>query len=592
VVIGGHYDSTTPNHSIAPGADDDASGTACVLEVARVLSNYTHDYTITFVAFCGEEQGLLGSEAYASTAAANGDDIIGAFAVDMIGYVEPGDAVDIDIVSNTSSQWIRDLVIDVGGAYVPGFPVVPGSLPGGAGSDHSSFWAAGYDAILFFEDTDDYSPYIHTASDVVGTSYNHPTMALNSVKVATGLMATMAKAPPVVISHTPLENTPDTQNPYRAVAEILTTTTLNPDSLLVRYSTAAGTFDLTMSSTGGPNEFEAFIPAQLGGTFVDYFIVAEDMDAHRVTHPADAPSEVHGFFVGAITPIVEDDIEVESGWTAGVPGDNATTGIWVRVDPNGTNSGSTPVQPEDDHTPAPGVNCFVTGNAPPGSSQGSNDVDNGKTTLLSPVYDLSGYPNAWAHYYRWFSNDTGSGAGTDAWAVDVSSDGGTSWASVEYTFDSNHAWDLVTRDLTELISLTSQVQFRFIARDDSPGSIVEAAIDDFSIMTYEEPTTAVLERGPAVASRIVLEQNEPNPFNPETTIRFSIPAPGQKVTLRIFDLMGREVTRLLEDEPVIGAAAVRWDGRSAIGSEMPSAVYFYRLDAGEKSFTRKLVLVR
>jgi hypothetical protein len=192
IVIGGHYDAVTAIPDSCPGADDNASGTSCVLECARVLSGYEFDYTLVFIAFGAEEQGLLGSETWAAEAAARGDDIVAMLNVDMIGYLHVGDVLDLDIVTNASSEWLRDRAVDAGALYVPELDVVTGSTPGGAGSDHVSFWNHGYDAIMFFEDSDNYSPYMHTVSDVVGLSYNSPTLAERSVKLAAALLADLA----------------------------------------------------------------------------------------------------------------------------------------------------------------------------------------------------------------------------------------------------------------------------------------------------------------------------------------------------------------------------------------------------------------
>jgi hypothetical protein len=586
VVIGGHYDSSASGTNNCPGADDNATGTECVLECARILSQYEFNYTLVFIAFAGEEQGLLGSDAYASEAAARGDDIVGAVAVDMIGYVASGDAVDLDIVSNTSSQWLRDLVFETQDLYVPGLPAVTGSLPSGASSDHASFWSAGYDAILFFEDTGSYSPYIHTTNDIVGLSYNSPALAEGSVKIAVGLVATMAEPFRVAITHTPLENTEDTQNPYDVTATIVAAGTLNPDSLLVYYSVGASWSSLTMSATANPDEFEASIPAQPGGTWVDYYIVAEDTDGNRAVSPAGAPASVNTFFVGTITTVFADDFETNKGWIVGAAGDNATTGVWERCDPQVTSA-----QPEDDHTPAPGTNAYITQCAA-GSSQGSYDVDGGKTTLLSPILDLSEYTNATARYYRWYSNDTGSNPEADDWAVDVSDDSGSTWVRLELLESSDRTWGYVERDLEAYIDLTSQVRFRFVAADTGSGSIVEAGIDDFSIVSYQDASTGIAAGGPAGPRKIMLSRNAPNPFTGETSISFSVPAPATEVTLRIVDVAGREVARLADRERMSGARAVRWDGRNSVGDRVAAGVYFCELAAGRERLLVKMTLVR
>ena len=584
VLIGGHYDSYTSNPSVCPGADDNATGTVCAMECARILSNYDFNYTLVFVAFGGEEFGLYGSEGYAADAAARGDDIIGAIAVDMIGYLAGGDAMDLDIIDNASSEWIRDLTVDVANLYVPELAVVDGGLPSGASSDHASFWAHGYDAILFFEDTDDYSPYIHSANDIVGLSYNSPTLAERSVKIAVGLMASMAEPFRVAITHTPLENTDDTSNPYGVVADIVAAGALNSDSLLVRYSTGSGENTLTMSPTGNPDQYEALIPAQPGGTYVSYYIVAEDTDGNRSTHPGGAPSEVHTFFVGAITTIVEHDFESDQGWTVGDVDDDATTGIWQRCDPEATEA-----QPEDDHTPDPGVNAYIT-HCAAGTGQGANDVDGGKTTLFSPIFNLSTHPNAWVRYYRWYSNDTGASPETDDWLVDVSDDGGSTWARIDSLRASERPWMLVERNLEDYVELTSQIRFRFIASDTDPGSIVEAGVDDFSIVMYEEADAGVA--GGETPQKFMLVGNIPNPFSAETALRFAVPSPGRKVTLRIYDVRGREVATLLEGEQVSGSRTVSWDGTAGSGSKVPAGIYFCKLSDGRQAISRKIVLAR
>jgi hypothetical protein len=593
VVVGGHYDSITGNHNYCPGADDDASGTALVIECARILSRYRFDYTLVFVAFGGEEVGLVGSEAFAALAEARGDTILAAVCADMIGYVAPGDEIDLDIVANPSSSWIRELAIDAAALYVPELAAVNGSIPSGASSDHASFYAHGYNAVLFFEDSGNYSPYIHTANDVVGLSYNSETLAERSVRAAVALLATLAEPYDIAIEHVPLAHTEDTENPYRVVANLDASGTLNPDSLLVRYSTGVVSGTVPLTATGRDGEYEAFIPAQVGGTFIDYFLVAEDMDGDREVSPLGAPAVTHTFFVGTVTPLLAEDFETESGWTVGDVGDDAIEGVWERAITNGTWCANGPVQPDEDHTPAPGSYCFVTGNAPPGATQRENEVQGGKTTVLSPVFDLSGVPNAWVRYWRWYSNDTGF-LDPDEWAVDASADGGNTWVRIESTWKSAQSWRFVERNLSEYIPLTSEVRFRFIASDESFMTIVEAAFDDFSIVTYEEVSTAVAESGPPVVGHASLGRNAPNPFNPSTRIAYTIPQGPSvfPVRLNIYDLSGRLV-RVLVDRPGAGGTHhAIWDGTDSNGRPVASGVYFYQLRWKTDRETKRLMLLR
>ena len=180
--------------------------------------------------------------------------------------------------------------------------------------------------------------------------------------------------------------------------------------------------------------------------------------------------------------IVEDDMEAETGWVVGAPGDDATTGIWTRVDPNGT-----PAQPEDDHTPDPGTMCFVTGQGKPGGGIGENDVDDGHTTLTSPVLDLVGKGGAIISYWRWYSNDQGNSPNADIFVIDISNDNGSTWTNVETIGpagpETAGGWFQHSFRVSDFVEPTSEVRLRFIAADEGDGSIVEAAVDDFAVST-------------------------------------------------------------------------------------------------------------
>ncbi|MFH1681750.1 MAG: S8 family serine peptidase [Candidatus Eisenbacteria bacterium] len=92
-------------------------------------------------------------------------------------------------------------------------------------------------------------------------------------------------------------------------------------------------------------------------------------------------------------------------------------------------------------------------------------------------------------------------------------------------------------------------------------------------------------------SVLTLEQNLPNPFNPMTEIRYTVPAFG-RVSLCIHDISGRLVTALIDGAMPAGSHSALWDGRDAAGAEAASGVYFVRLRDGEGVLTRKITLVR
>ena len=173
-----HLDSHTsgtrpPWTSPAPGADDNASGSAAVLLTAAVLSQYDWDCTLRFALWTGEEQGLFGSTAYANRIAPTGENIIGVLNLDMLAWNTPGTPPDIDLHANwripgsLDLAWLfQEVVTDYGLHLTP--EIIRDGSPN---SDHSSFWKHGYPTILAIEDTrprqnSDFNPNYHTVNDL------------------------------------------------------------------------------------------------------------------------------------------------------------------------------------------------------------------------------------------------------------------------------------------------------------------------------------------------------------------------------------------------------------------------------------------
>ena len=166
-VLCAHYDATAVRsvgwnwrEDPAPGADDNASGVALVLESARALAGQTFPWTIKFIAFSGEELGLFGSRAYAEQALLNNDRILGVFNFDMIGFNDLSER--LELVSNPGSLWLVEAMRSVNELYDIGLRVDVLEDSGAGLSDHAPFWARGYDAILGIEN------YLPTDTTTVG----------------------------------------------------------------------------------------------------------------------------------------------------------------------------------------------------------------------------------------------------------------------------------------------------------------------------------------------------------------------------------------------------------------------------------------
>ncbi len=191
VIVSGHYDSidmvfkTGPDGrrqldaeatvaAPAPGVTDDGSGTAAVMELARVMSKYQFRKTIVFVAFASEEYGLEGSGLYAQDAAAKHQIIEGVFNNDIIGSNVTGNGETTNRYVNvyseepddSSSRQLARYMQEMNERYQPGFKVnlVFRHDRFGRGGDHSSFNAVGYTAIRVTTPMENFSNQ-HTPTD-------------------------------------------------------------------------------------------------------------------------------------------------------------------------------------------------------------------------------------------------------------------------------------------------------------------------------------------------------------------------------------------------------------------------------------------
>jgi hypothetical protein len=157
-----------PSSGLAPGADDNASGSVATLLAADILTQYRWSCTLRFAFWTGEEQGLLGSAAYAQRSYSEGENILGYLNLDMIGWNTIGSSPDIDLHADQSgvpaSMQLAQLFADVVDAY--NLSLIPQINPNGTGaSDHASFWDYGYTSILGIEDFGDFNPRYHTSDD-------------------------------------------------------------------------------------------------------------------------------------------------------------------------------------------------------------------------------------------------------------------------------------------------------------------------------------------------------------------------------------------------------------------------------------------
>lgn len=190
VVCGSHLDSYSLS-GVCPGADDNATGVASVIETARILSQYNFERSIIYCAFGAEEMGLIGSAAYAEYCSDMGMNIVGYFNNDMNGYLNPGDEIHIDLIYPNSVAPIGDYYMNLASVYFPEMQVRHVNFQAGD-SDHTSFNLNGYMGIYPFEDYQNYSPYIHSGNDLIGPSVNSFEMSQRYTQMNVACVATLA----------------------------------------------------------------------------------------------------------------------------------------------------------------------------------------------------------------------------------------------------------------------------------------------------------------------------------------------------------------------------------------------------------------
>ena len=225
----------------------------------------------------------------------------------------------------------------------------------------------------------------------------------------------------------------------------------------------------------GNDQFEASLLAGDCATELKFYI---SVSLSKVGMFTDPPSDWYNVTVGEGTEVIfRDDMEEDvSNWIVS-NSDSLTTGTWEQADPIGTIYNSQMAAPEDDATGgSQNVMCFVTQNGEVGGSAGTEDVDGGYTSLVSPTLNLEGTDGI-ISYARWFFDSQD----TDSLKTYIRNDVDDSWILVHESFGTDSAWETTSFTIGDYVEPSNQIQIAFIAEDVDPQSIVEAGIDNFQL---------------------------------------------------------------------------------------------------------------
>ncbi|MCP4291331.1 MAG: DUF2817 domain-containing protein [bacterium] len=250
-------------------------------------------------------------------------------------------------------------------------------------------------------------------------------------------------------------------------------------------------------------------------------------------------------------------------------------------------------------SPAGGYNSANSMNDSPGAEY----PDNANNTMaMIQGMDLTGAMSGELTFYaKWDIEDNWDGC-----FLEVSTDGGSIWTPVGTAFTSNssgqggqvpggapvfegsHAnWTLNTVDLASYLTATD-LRFRFRLSSDTSVTGSGFFVDDMEIMVVREQNSSPVPEADILVAGV---KAWPNPFNPQTTIKFTNPRSGM-VSLGIYDIQGHLVRTLVQENRAAGAHEAMWNGMTSTGGKASSGIYFARMIAGNESATTKLMLVK
>jgi hypothetical protein len=350
--------------------------------------------------------------------------------------------------------------------------------------------------------------------------------------------------------------------------------------------------DSTLCTNNGSGNYSVSYPSAVEGKVLDYYFAAYDIsNAIFGTNPKNAAfttqiqeRNIPYHVVYGMQAMYTEDFEgAATNWTIGLSTDNATTaGRWVLAKPVGSRTsganGDT-VQTYVDHTSGTGK-CLVTGNATSGTSPAGNaDVDGGRTTVASPVFNLDGMADPIISYWRWYSNSQSStNPRKDQWRVLISNNGGTTFTTyTERTYEPDVRWRrhvIRLKDITTFSNL-SQVVVLFIATDSvatgGQGTWVEAALDDFTIMDKANPAS--------INATILQADIYPNPAN--DVLYIDLDNMAENIQANLMDATGKLVYNI---------TAISTSNFQIPTSNIAEGMYMLQINADNKKHTFKVLI--
>lgn len=200
---------------------------------------------------------------------------------------------------------------------------------------------------------------------------------------------------------------------------------------------------------------------------------------------------------------------------------------------------------------------------------------------LSTAVNVSATPVVYLSFWHRYATEPGY----DFCYVEVSSDNGSNWQQVTSYNGSMTTWTQVTLDITQYALGSSQLKIRFRLTSDAGLTADGWYIDDVKLTNYCGALVGIVGNN-NIPFEYALEQNYPNPFNPSTLIKYQVPV-ATNVKITVFDILGKKVATLVDQKKEAGYHEVEFSGL-----DLASGLYIYRIEAGNFSDVKKMMLVK
>ena len=465
VIIGAHRDGV----AASPGADDNGSGTAAVLELARALKDIPTDVTIIFSLYDAEENGLLGSSDYVRRAYERRDSIVYMLNMDMIAQLTNLDSA--NIYHGAALQY-SNLWITLASSYAG---ITKAVLKGASGgSDHYPFQQKGYEVSFVQEGV--FSTVYHTYRDSTSfMDFEYMTrMVQASLATAYTVSQSFVPAATLVLDYTwgyPVMVAPWSASTVDINIAAYYGASIAPGSIKLNYKVENGDWQqntMVSASVG----YSAALPALSCFERVQYYVSGRDQTSGQMFYAPSPDDPIKAWAASSRTTIFSDNCEADLGWTVG---GYCVDGPWTLGVPVGLGDRGDPP------TAFGGAgSCWLTDNV-----YGNSDVDAGNTTLTSPK--VSADATTRIEYAIWYSNDFGAAPLTDVFKVYISNNNGSSWVlanSLGPVYHASGGWYVYSLWVKDHVGPTSNMRLLFEADDLGSGSVVEAGLDNILIENF------------------------------------------------------------------------------------------------------------